>query len=136
MPIEVLTDATIAINSVVLSDHANDVKVNYSAEIKEKTAFGETTKSKLSGLKDWNIDLTFMQDFDASQVDATLFPLVGAAAFPVKVRRNSAAISATNPEFQGDALLASYSPISGKHGEVHTVSVKLEGTGTLTRATA
>jgi predicted secreted protein len=136
MPIEVLTDARVEINSVVLSDHSNDVKVAYGAEIKEKTAFGETTKSKLPGVKDWSVDITFMQDFDAAKVDATLFSLVGAAAFPVKIRRTTAVISATNPEFQGNALLASYSPISGKHGDVHTVSVKLEGTATLTRAVA
>ena len=136
MPVEVLTDARVEINSVVLSDHANDVKINYSAEIKEKTAFGETTKSKLPGVKDWSLDITFLQDFDATKVDATLFPLVGAAAFPVKVRRTSAAISATNPEFQGSALVASYPPISGKHGDPHTISIKLEGTGTLTRAVA
>lgn len=137
MPVEVITDARIEINSVVLSDHGNEVKVQYSADIKETTVFGQTTKTKLAGLKDWSVDVTFLQDFDASKVDVTMFALVGAAPFAIKIRRNgTAGIGATNPEFQGNALLASYPPIAAKEGEVHTIAIKLEGTGTLTRAIA
>lgn len=97
---------------------------------------GDTTRNKLPGLKNWTVDVEFAQDFAAASVDATLFPLVGAAAFPISIKPTSAAVSATNPNFSGSALLATYSPIGGAVGDVATTTITLEGTGLLTRAVA
>ncbi len=136
MPKIVFTDASVVINSVDLSDDVESVTINYEAEIQDTTSMGDDTRTKLSGLKNWTVDVSFFQDFDASQVDATLFSLVGAAAFPVAIKPTSGSPSATNPNFNGNALLRSYPPIAGAIGEVHKVGVSLEGTGTLTRSTS
>lgn len=132
----VLTDAYVVLNSVNLSDHVRQVTINYEAEMVDDTNMGDTARNKLPGLKNWTVDLEFAQDYGTGSVDATLFPLVGAAAFPIEIRPTSAAVSATNPKYTGNALLASYPPVSGAQGALATASVRLEGTGALTRATA
>lgn len=132
----VLTNAKLLVNAVDLSDHVRSVKINYKAETPENTAMGASTKSRLPGLLDWDMDIELNQDWAAAKTDATLFPLVGAAAFTVDVQPVNAARSATNPSYTGSALLADYPPLGQKVGEVATTTIKLMGTGTLSRATA
>jgi len=121
------------INAVDLSDHVKSVTVNYSAEIIEDTAMGATSKSRVAGLKDWSAEVEFMQDYASGKIDATLFPLVGAAAFAIHIKPVNATIAADNPDYTGNAVLGEYSPVSGAVGELSTVSVTFEGDGDLTR---
>jgi hypothetical protein len=132
----VLTNAHLTVNSVDLSDHVRSVTVNYSAELQDTTAMSDTSRGRLAGLKEWSVDVDFNQDYAASKVDATLFGLVGAAAFTIAVRPVAATITTTNPEYTGSALLESYTPISGSVGDGATASVRLVGTATLTRSTS
>ena len=132
----ILDDVSVTINAVDLSDHVKSIKINYSAESHGVTAMGDDTRNKLPGLKDWNVDIEFNQDYAASEVDATLFSLVGASSFTVTFKPTSGAVSATNPSFSGSALLTDYDPISGTVGEPAAATIKLEGTGDLTRATS
>lgn len=132
----VLKDAHVEINSVDLSNQVQSVTINYGAELPEDTGMGDDTRTRLPGLKDWSLEITFHQNFAAGNVDATLFPLVGADAFPVKVRAKSDAVGATNPSYEGNALLESYQPIGNSVGEVATAPVTIQGDGTLTRATS
>ncbi len=136
MAVMVLKNAYVSINGVNLSDHVSQVNIDYSAETIEKTVMGANSKGKIAGLKDWKVTIEFAQDYDAAKVDATLFPLVGAAAFPVEFRPDAGVVSATNPKFTGNAILASYPPISGSVGELAKAQITLEGDGDLTRATA
>lgn len=136
MPVMVLKNAYVLINAVNLSDHVKSVTINYAAEILEKTAMSANSKQRIAGLKDWSVDVELNQDFAAASVDATLFPLVGAAAFAIEIRPDAGVVSATNPKYTGNALLESYPPISGSVGELATVSITLQGDGDLTRATA
>lgn len=114
----VLTNAYLAINGVDLSDHVKQVTLNYSAEPQDKSAMGVGTRRFLAGLKNWTLDVVFNQDFAASKVDATLFPLVGAAAHSVALRYDNGTIAATNPEYQGSGVLVDYPPIGGQIGQV------------------
>lgn len=130
-----MTDCRLEINSVVLSASAKSVTVKVEADELEDTAFGDTYRSRIGGLKDWSVDIEFNQDFAASNVDATIWPLLGTAT-TVKARPTSSAISATNPEYSGSALVAEYSPLDGSVGDLATTSVSWPGAGTLSRATA
>ena len=129
----VLKDASVIINSVDLSDHVTSVTINYSAEILDKTAMGANSRARVAGLKDFSVDVEFNQDYAASNVDATMFPLIGAAAFPIIIKPTSGAVSATNPSYTGNALLESYGPVAGAVGELGKVSVSMPGDGDLTR---
>ena len=107
MPREVLNDAFVSINAVDLSDHVQSVEMTYTEELRIATSMGDKGVRRLgSGIGDWSLAITFFQDYDAAKVDATLFPLVGAAQFAMKFRKSKTdAISATNPEYQGDGMI-------------------------------
>ena len=133
----VLKDAEVVVNSVDLSDHVLSVTVNYNGEIEDETAMGDFARVRLSGLIDWSVDLTFKQDYAAGEVDATLFTLVGAAAFPITVMADlTAGVGATNPRFEGNVVLETYQPLAGAIGELAKVTASFKSSGDLTRATA
>lgn len=133
MAVFVFTDAVVTINSVNLSDHVRQATLTYEAEIQDATAMGVGTRSRIAGLKNWNLEVAFNQDFAAGNVDATLYALIGAAPFPITVKPTSGAISATNPEYQGNAVLASYQPAAANMGEVAQTTARFESSGALTR---
>lgn len=135
MAVFVFTDARVEINSVALSDHVRKVTLSPSADAQESTAMGATYRAKLGGLKDWKVELEFNQDYAASNVDATLFALLGSTT-TVKIRPTSAAIGSTNPEYSGTALLTEYTPMDGSVGDLATATASFEGAGTLSRATS
>lgn len=129
------TDASVVINAVDLSDHVRSVTLNVEAEDLEDTAMGDTYRSRIGGLKDWSIDVEFNQDFAASEVDATIFPILGTVV-TVTVKPTSAAVGATNPSYSGSVLISEYNPLDGSVGDLATTSVSWPGAGTLTRATS
>jgi hypothetical protein len=128
----VLTDASVIINAVDLSDHVRSVTINYSADMVEDTNMGDDTHLMKGGLKNWSMDIEFSQDYAAANVDATLFPLVG-AEFTVAVQPTSGAISATNPSYGGTGILESYTPIGGSIGELLVAPITIQAAGTLVR---
>lgn len=132
----VITNAFVSINAVNLSAFVKQVTLNWKAEQQDDTAMGDTARSRIPGLKDWDFDVEFFQDYAASAVDATLFSLVGAAPFAVEIRGDGAAVSATNPKYTGNATLESYQPVAGEVGQNQMAPTRFLGVGTLTRATA
>lgn len=134
----IYTDAYLVVNSVNLSGWCRSLTINYEAEMLDDTTFGTTgTRSNRPGLKNWSMDTEFLQDFDAGAVDATLFSLIGAVPFPIEARPTSAAVSATNPSYSGEAVLESYPPLTGEVGALGTVSATFRSGGgsALVRAT-
>lgn len=137
MAIEVLTGAVVTINGVDLSDHITSATLKYNADAIETTAFGSTSKTRISGLLDWSLEIDYNQDYASGKVDATIFPLIGAASTTVTIKKSSASTSATNPLFSGSAVIdGDYQPIGGQVGELHTGSVTFAANGPLTRATS
>ena len=133
-----LNDASVVLNSVDLSDDIESVTLNTSRDVGEDTAMGDNSRSFVGGgLKGWDVSITFNQDFAASQVDVTLAAIeAGAAAVPIVIKPVSGSVTATNPSYSGNVIMSSYGPIAGSVGGVHKVSVELQGTGDLTRATS
>ena len=131
----VLTDASVTLNSVDLSDHVSSVTLDITAEEILTTSMGETFQSRTGGLKSGQLSIEFQQDFAASEVDATLFPLLGSTtAFVVKP--TSGSVSSTNPSYAGNVLVNSHSPVANGVGELATMSVSFPTSGTITRATS
>ena len=113
------TDARVEVNSVDLSDWVTAVELPIEYEELEDTAMGDSAKSRIAGLQDSNIKISWNQDFAASAVDATLWA-ARATVVTVKVRPTSSAIGATNPEYVGSYLISKYSPFGNKVGELAT----------------
>ncbi len=135
MAVFVLTDASVTVNSVDLSDYVTSVTLNYEKDSVEVTAMGATGHKFTGGLQNISLDVTFNQDFAASQVAATLDALVGATT-TVVVKPTSAAVGATNPSYTiTDAFLAATQPVAGSVGDLATMSVSFTG-GSLAKAVA
>ena len=131
----VLTNAYISVNSVVLSDRANSVTLNYEIDSVESTTFGSGGHTFVGGLQNNTIDIEFMQDFAAANVEATVFPLVGTTT-TVVVKPNGATTSATNPAYTlSGTFLAAHTPIAAAVGEMAMTSLSFTG-GTLAKAVA
>jgi len=131
----VLTDASVTLNSVDLSDHVASVTLDITADEIMTTAMGETFQSRTGGLKTGTLSIDFQQDFAASEVDATLWPLLGSTtAFVVKP--TSDAVSSTNPSYSGSVLVNQHIPVANAIGELATMSVSFPTSGTITRATS
>ena len=129
----VLTNAYISVGAVVLSDHANSVTLNYENDSIEITAFGDTGHKFTGGLQNNSCEIAFMQDFAASNVEATLYPLVGTTT-TVIIKPNGSVTGATNPAYTlTGAYLASHTPVAGAVGELAMTSVTFTG-GTLAKA--
>ena len=131
----VLVDASISINSVALGDHANNVSINYEIDSVETTSFGSTSHTFTGGLQNITVDITLMQDYAVSNVEATIYPLVGTTT-TLAIKASSAAVSATNPLYTiSGAYLGSHTPVAGGVGELATTSLSFTG-GTLVKTTA
>lgn len=130
----VLKDASITINSVDLSNRSNNVEINYEIESVEVTAFGGN-RSFTGGIQNNTVTVELMQDFAATNVEATIFPLVGTTTTLV-FKPTSGATSATNPTYTiSGAYLSSHTPISGAVGELAMTSLSFTG-GTLVKTTS
>lgn len=132
----VATDYKITINGTDFSSSLAAATLDISAAEQEVTAFGDTYVQRISGLKDASISLDFHQDFGASSVDATLFPLLGAQA-TVVITPTSGTTSATNPAYSGVFLCTEYQPYASSVGDLATLSVSWPlADGTIARATS
>jgi len=134
MAVLVLTDAVISVNSIALSTRANSVELNFEVDSVEVTSFGNTGHQFTGGLQNVSCAIEFQQDFAASNVEATIYPLVGTTT-TVTVKATSDATSATNPIYTlSNTFLASHQPVSGAVGELAMTSLTFTG-GSLAKAT-
>lgn len=129
------TDYKITINGTNLSSSLNNVELALESDDVETTAFGDNWRTRVGGLKSGSVTLAFLQDFGAAAVDATLFPLFNTIATVVIVP-TSGTVSATNPSYTAQALVSQYSPFASSVGDIATLSVTWNTTGTVVRATA
>ena len=131
----VLTDAKVTINSVNLSDHIASVTIDEKTDVVETTAFSNSAKTRVAGLQDHNVTFEFHQDFAATNVEATIYPLLGQATTCVVVPTSSS-VTTTNPSYTFSAVVAEWQPLKGGIGQLATASVTWPISGSITKATA
>lgn len=131
------TDYSIVIDSVDLSDHLVSASLPLEQDSPESTAMGVGSREYLVGLKGATLDLEFRQNFDAAEVDATLWAIYdGDAAVTFVVKPTSGAVSATNPSYSGSVILTQYDPFGASVGDTANTSPTFQVTGVITRATS
>ena len=133
----VLTDVGVLINNVDLSDHIASVEISQNFDEVETTAFGDGGRTRVAGLEDSSITLSFHQDFAAASVDATIAPLVGGtASFNIGPLGTAVAASGTAPRYTGTVLITEWSPLNGAVGDLSTADVTWPVSGKIARGTA
>jgi hypothetical protein len=130
----VLTNAYVKIGTVDFSDLIASIEFSDEAEEIETTAFGQTGRTRVGGLRDQSISLDFHVDFDPSEVDDTISPLVGTIV-AIEIAPKGTAIGTANPKLSGNVLVTEWG-WGGGVGELATKSVTWPVDGVLTRGTA
>ena len=116
-----------------ISAYINDISFPQSIETAETTAFGATSKTYIVGLKDSTVSLSGMFD---STLDAHIQGVLGqSATLSFKFGTNGDTASATNPIYSGECIVTSYD-VSPPVGDVVPVSIELQVTGDVSRATS
>ena len=135
MPKLVLTNPQITIAGVDLSNSISSVTLDTKYDIVETTAFGDTAKKRVAGLADNSISLEFFQDFAASNVEATIYPILGTAT-TVVVKPVSTTTGSTNPSYTVSAVVSEWQPLKGGIGQLATASVTWPVSGAIQKATS
>ena len=130
-----LSNPSVTINSVDLSDQCTSATLTYTAEALESTAFGDTARKYTAGLQNNEVTVTLYQSYAATETEATIYSLVGTTT-TIVLKPSSAAVGATNPSYTlTGAYLESHTPIAASLGELSTITLTFRG-GTLAKATA
>jgi hypothetical protein len=129
----VLTNVEVQIGAVSLADHIASVTLGSTYDVLETTAFKggnvpAAAKTRIAGLVDNSVTLEFHQDFAAGSVNSTIYPLLGTEV-AIKIQPVNGAISATNPEYQFNAIISEWTALNGAVGELATASVTWPITG-------
>lgn len=136
----VLTDASVVINGINLSEFITSVAISTSDDVVETTGMGSGgARTRVAGLADNSVTFEFNQDFATSGPEVTInavgSSLVGTVTTCV-VKPTSGAVSASNPSYTFSAVCAEWSPLSAAVGELATVSATWPISGTITKAVA
>ena len=136
----VLTDASVVINGINLSEFITIVAISTSDDVVETTGFGTGGAStRVAGLTDNSVTLEFNQDFATSGPEVTInavgSSLVGTTT-TIVVKPTSGSVSASNPSYTFSAVVAEWQPLSAAVGELATVSTTWPISGNITKAVA
>jgi hypothetical protein len=130
-----LSNPSITINSVDLSDQCTSAVINYVSEQLENTTFSNTSRSFTAGLFSNSVTVTLYQSYAASETEASIYSLVGTTTTLV-LKPTSSAVGATNPSYTlTGAFLSAHTPINASLGELSTIDLVFAG-GVLTKAVA
>ena len=122
MAIFLSNGVVVTLNSVALSDHVTSATINRSFDELEVTAMGDSAHKFVKGLEASTITLDFLNDTAASNVLQTLQAAWGTTV-ALTLKQTSAAISATNPEYQTTVLVNNTTDINGAVGDISTQSI-------------
>ena len=131
----VLTNPLIEVGGVDLSDHVASVTVTESYAEVATTAFGDAAVTRLAGLGDHSVSLDFHEDFAATEVHATIAPLIGGTA-TVGVKPVNETTSSTNPNFTMTVLVTEWPLLNGAVGDLASASVTWPVSGAITTPTS
>ena len=122
MAIFLSNGVVVTLNSVDLSDHVTSATINRAFDELEVTAMGDTAHKFVKGLEASTITLDFLNDTATGEVLQTLQAAWGTTV-PLTLKQTSAAVSATNPEYQTTVLVNNTTDINGAVGDISTQSI-------------
>lgn len=128
----VLTNASVTVGGVDLSAWVSKVVLDTKYDILETTAMNSTAKSRIAGLADNSIQLSFYQDFATSAVEQTIYPLLGTAT-TVVVKADAGTTTTLNPKYTVSALVSEWN-VGGGVGELATADVTWPISGAIVKA--
>lgn len=136
MAVFAATDYDVTFDGTNLSDHLSSVELPITVADLDTTNFDSSGwNERIGGLKDATVSLNFHQDFAASEVEATIYPLIGAETQLV-IKPTSSAVSSTNPSYTVSCLVTDWKPVAASVGDLAVAQVSWPQTGGITKATS
>ena len=133
-----LSNPSVTINSVDLSDQCTAATITYNVEALENTAFGSTARTYTAGLANNSVTVTLYQSYASNETEASIYALVGTTT-TLELSPTAAGLTtptAASPKYTlTGAYLESHTPINASLGELSTIDLTFTG-GTLTKATS
>ena len=128
-----LSNATVLIGAVDVSDQCRSVTLTVGYDALETTAMGSTGRTFTKGLESVEVTLEMFNSYGTAEVEATLFDVVGDGNTTLTISPSGATESATNPEYTiTNAMLGSFTPVISSVGDLSVVNVTFTG-GTFSR---
>ena len=124
----VMKNALITINGVDLSDHVAEITVETRQPEVDTSAFGTGWRTFVSGLKEGTVTLSLHSDYVASNVNATIGPLLGSYATVVA----SGTLGGQATSGTAVAYVNSLQPIGGAIGDLAVQNLTWPTSGTVT----
>lgn len=131
----VLVSPVITVGAVDLSDHIASISLNETRAEVPTTAFGNTAVTRIAGLGDNSITLSFHEDFASSEVHQTIYPLIGSTT-SVTVKPVNASTATDNPVFSMTVLVTEWPVLNGAVGDLAGADVTWPVSGVITKTTA
>lgn len=136
MAAEVQFDIRLEVNAVVISTKASKAGAEFEAASVDATTFGGSGwEAVLGGLKKGTLSLDLFNDYADNDLDETLWPLLG-TVITAKIRKTSAAVSPTNPEYSGLVMVGKVVPFDAGVGDISKQSLSWPTSGAWARAVA
>jgi len=129
----VLTNPSITVASVDLSDHIASVSLNSTRAEVPTTAFGDAAVTRIAGLGDNSITLSFHEDFASTEVHQTIYPLIGSTT-SVVVKPVNATTATDNPSFTMVVLVTEWPILNGAVGDLAAADVTWPVSGLITKS--
>jgi hypothetical protein len=129
----VLINPAITINSVDLADRIASISLNSTRAEVPTTAFGDQAVTRIAGLGDNSITLSFHEDFASSEVHQTIYPLIGTTT-SVVVKPVNATTATDNPSFTMTVLVTEWPILNGSVGDLAAADVTWPVSGVITKS--
>ncbi len=128
----------VKVGSTELTTNIASVDVTETVDEIETTAFGQAARSRVAGLKDASVTLSFHQDYGSSSVADTLASLFGGTSTVTILAGTSTTqgtASATAPLYTIPVLVSQNTPVNGQVGDLTTFDVTFPAVGEITKST-
>ena len=125
----------VKVNSVDLSSYVTSVSLNRNFDELEVTAMGDTGHKFVKGLEASSVTISFLNDTDTNKVLQTLQAAWGTNVTVVLLQEKATAVSATNPLYTFSALVNGTTDINGAVGDLGTIDVTWNVSGSVAVAT-
>ena len=139
MPRLVLTNAYVLYASNDISQYVSSITLSSSVDVIDTTGLGSVARTRAGGLFDNQLTVEFNQDFADNALEelingTSLATSTVGTSVAMEIRPVNTTVSASNPKFTFNALIAEWQPLSAAVGELVTASVTWPISGPITKS--
>jgi hypothetical protein len=129
----------VKVGTADLTTYVASVEVTETVDEIETTAFNQNARSRVAGLKDASVTISFHQDYDSGKVADTLGSVFGGTSNVIVLAGttlNQGTATAAAPMFTIPVLCSQQTPVNGQVGDLTTFDVTWPAVGEISKSTA